>query len=672
MPGSVLILHRDGSAVPERLVERLARPLRSVGARSSFPASSGGSPRSGSTGESVGGVVTGPSCALLWGGGVGVCQDAGLTLVLDGRIDNRGEVAGELGERWRGGTAERTPTADAALVHAAYRRWGDAVFERLLGPFAIVLLDRTERRVVCGRDALGDRSVIYRLSAGRLLVATHEELLLDHPEVSRDVDEGTVARFFAMEAAAPGRTFFADLRELAPGAGMSLSTEPPDLGAGVCGRPPRFWRHWSPPEDGGIRYRREAEYAEHFRELLGQAVRDRLPADAGERGDAAVLMSGGLDSTAVAALAAAELSAREPSGRHGRGGRLRTVSWVFDELLRADEREFMEPTVAALGAEATWITGDDAWPLAGCLETPERHLGMGSPYAAVYRRLRDRSYRAVAETGGTVLLTGECGDQLFVGAEGWLRDLVAERRLVTAAREAARGALGAGRDDRIGLRTAVASVLREPAPRHPNPLEDRPWLTPEALRRLGDGAQAEGSVWPVRRTARRPVQAASVLDPRIAAAIRQESWRAAEAGIEIRRPYRDRRLIELALAVPAHQLYRPGWPKWLTRQAMRGLLPETVRRRRRRSSLYPLFRRGVAERERGTVDALLDSPRAWWPRYVRSSWLRGFYPERVTAEVDGAGALLLWQCLTLELWRNRIDDSSRRDQEDRSRCPIAG
>ncbi len=653
MPGFVLILHRDGTAAPVHAVERLERCLRPAGAREASASSSGGTILRGPLGDA------GPPYVLLTGAGTGVCREGGVTLALDGRIDNRDDVTRALGEQPRRGPSERTPAADAVLVHAAYRRWGDGCFEHLLGPFAVVVIDSAERRIVCGRDALGDRSVLYRLSAGRLLVATHEELLLEHPEVSRDVDEGTVARFFAMEAAAPGRTFFADLRELGPGSAMSLRVE--RLGSGLCGRPPRFWTHWSPRTDDSIRYRREAEYAEHFRELLGRAVRDRLP-DGDDGLEATVLMSGGVDSTAVAALAA-EVQAE-------RGGRLRTISWVFDELPRADEREFMEPTVEALGAEATWILGDDAWPLGGCLDRPERHLGVGSPYAAVYRRLRDRSYRSMAARGSRVLLTGESGDQLFIGAETWLRDLLAEGRFITAARELARAVLRAGREDRFGLRTTVASVLRAPAPRPRERWTDRPWLTDEVLDLLGDAPMVDRG--PDGGRARRPSQAASVLDPRVATAIRQESWRAAEAGIEVRRPYRDRRLVEWALAVPAHQLYRPGWPKRLTRRAMRGLLPEVVRRRRRRSSLFPLFRRGVAEREGRAVDALLDSPQAWWPRYVRSSWLRGFYPEQVSAEVDGAGALALWRCLTFELWRRRLDGLSRQTQGDLSRCSLAG
>jgi len=635
MTGFALILHRDGAPVPNGVVERLAHSLvpehrRSAGARAER--------------------LSGPGWELVCAPGTGRCSDGPIHLVLDGRLDNRQEVAQEIGGAL-GDTA--SPTTDAALLLAAYARWGEGCFEHLLGPCAAVILDAGRRRIVCGRDALGDRSLIYRLSAGRLLVATHEEVLLEHPEVSRDVDEGTVARFFALEAAAPGRTFFADLRELGPGTAMALAMEP------SAGGIPRFWRHWElPAGDGGGPWR-DRDAAERFRELLDAAVRARLPAN-GEA-PAAVLMSGGLDSTAVAACAAA-----------GSGGPLHTLSWVFDELPRADEREFMEPTVRALGAEPSWILGDDAWPLAGCLEHPERHLGVGSPYAAVYRRLRDRAYRQVAARGGQVLLTGECGDQLFVGAEGWLRDLLAGGRPVTAGLEVVRALAGAGRDDRIGLRTSVASVLRSPAPRRHDPRAACPWLTEEALERLGDGPPPAGGAASLDPSVRRPEQAAAVLDPRIAAAVRQESRRAADAGIEIRRPYRDRRLIELALAVPAHQLYRPGRTKWLTREALRGALPETVRRRRRRSSLFPLFRRGVEQYERPTVDALLDSPRAWWPRYVRSSWLRGFYPDRITAEADGAGALVLWQCLAFELWRRRVERSSDGLDRSVSHCSVAG
>lgn len=646
MTGLILVADRHGAAVPG--AARLAAALGPDGAA---------------------GFATGRGWRLAWGPGTGSARSTGpVHLAFAGRLDNADEVRALLGAEHRpsadvppevrfevGSQAGLAAHDDAALVLAAYRRWDEACWERLLGPFAAIVVDSGRGRVICARDALGDQTVIFRVTPRLLLAATDEELLLDHPQVSRDVDEVTEARFFALLPPERGRTFFRDLRELDPGSAMEAEL----FGAGS----PRFWRHWSPRPRATIRYRRDEEYAEHFRSVLDDAVRARLPSAPGEPAPA-VLMSGGLDSTSIAALAGRRLAEQ--------GKRLSTLSWVFDELPRADEREFMEPVVEALGTEAVWIRGDDCWPLGrmagegGGTDFESSLVGLGSPYAAIYRRLRDRAYGAVAERGGGVILTGECGDQLFLGGEEWLADLVADRRAWTALVESARGLTRLGGGDRIGLRASLGAVARRwslarggsNAVREVARELERPWLTSAARTLIGVDADG-GFATPEPR--RRHAQEAALADPRIGAAIRREASFARNAGraaggraVEVRRPYRDRRVVELALAFPAHQLYRPGRGKWLTRSAMAGLLPERVLRRGRRSSLYPLFRRGVAERERAMVLALLDSPQARWSRYVRSEWLWGFYSHGVSAEVDGAGALVLWQCLALEIWHRRL------------------
>jgi asparagine synthetase B (glutamine-hydrolysing) len=177
------------------------------------------------------------------------------------------------------------------------------------------------------------------------------------------------------------------------------------------------------------------------------------------------------------------------------------------------------------------------------------------------------------------------------------------------------------------------------------------WLTPFALEQIGDAAWGSS---PAAAGARRPGQATRLLDPRIALGNQLEAELAAAEGMEVRRPFRDRRLVELAFSLPAHQLYRPGWNKWVARRAMGGLLPEAVRWRRRRSTLYPLFRRGLAERERATARALLEAPGAAWSRYVDREWMNRFFPGRILAGVDGPAALAAWQCFGFELWRRRL------------------
>ncbi|HEX2254787.1 MAG TPA: asparagine synthase-related protein, partial [Thermoanaerobaculia bacterium] len=144
----------------------------------------------------------------------------------------------------------------------------------------------------------------------------------------------------------------------------------------------------------------------------------------------------------------------------------------------------------------------------------------------------------------------------------------------------------------------------------------------------------------------------AVASPASARAASLEVARANRAGIDMRRPFRDRRLAEFFLALPAHQLYRPGWPKWVLRQAMRGVLPEPVRRRRRPTTLYPLFLRGI-EREHEAVRALLGRRDALWPRYVRREWLDRAGPG-AAGTGDGIGSVVLWRCLCLEAWRSRV------------------
>lgn len=539
-------------------------------------------------------------------------------LAFHGRIDNRDELLGALD------LSAREAPGDGELALEALRRWEDRALPRLVGPWALALVDASEGQLLCACDPMGGRSVVYTVSGRTLFVAVDEEALLDVPEVSREVDEETVAHFLALEPAAPGRTFFTAIRELGPGHRMALSVEDPE---------PRPRRFWSPEPGATVRYRRDEEYVEHFRELLAECVRARLPRE----GPPAVLMSGGLDSTAVAAMASRELA--------GSGRRLTTLSWVFDELPEADEREFMEPAARALGSDPVWIRGDDLWPLGGEPGSPGAlPVGRRSPYAAIYRRLLDRAYEEVAARGGRTILTGEFGDHLFIGGELWLRDLLAEGRFGEAARGVWDLVLGR-RSHRLGLGGSLAALATRGGFSRDFP---RPWLTPEARRltRRDDAPEP----W----TPRRPPQVQTVLDRRVAPALRQEAAFAAARGIEVRRPLRDRRLAELMLALPAHQLHRPGWTKWLTRQATAGLLPEVVRFRTRRSSLAPLFRRGLGRRERAGVLALLESRHAWWSRFVRSEWLWQHLPRNEESIPDGPAGLVTWQCACLELWLRRV------------------
>ncbi len=535
-----------------------------------------------------------------------------LEVVFDGRLDNRVQLLDDLGLEG--------DVADSELALAAFRKWGRRCFERLLGPFAMIVSDAERQFLVAGRDALGDRTLCYHHGAERLILGSEASVLLEDPAVSARLDETTLSHFFAAEAPAAGATFFADVRELPPG--HRLCYEDGRL---------EVERYWRPEDLPQVRYRTDGEYVEHFRSLLIESVRCRMP----EAGPPAVLMSGGLDSTSVAAVAATEVAAADP------GARLPVISWIFDELPGADERRFMDPMVERFSLSAQRIRGDGEWPLRDLETWP---VSRSAPWQGLYCRLQNRAYKVARDAGSTVLLTGEFGDHLFLGQEDWLRDLLAERRWAEAWRGLRDELQGRSpwRLARAGpARGALARALGWPgrrAARHH-------WLTPHARRLL----EANGG-----RRRRLP----GVLDPRGAHAVSLELPNASRAGIDVRRPYRDRRLIELVLSIPAHMLYRPGWPKWILRQATEGLLPESVRLRRQPSTLLPLAARGLVERELDRVRELLASPEAVWRRFVRSEWLEKVFPRRLCQGRDGLEAVVPWQCVCLELWLTRSGHSA--------------
>ena len=542
-----------------------------------------------------------------------------LDAVFDGRLDNRSELGNALGL----GSAELAASSDAALALEAFCRWDTACFQRFLGPFVMVVVDPPSRRLVCARDPLGDRGLLYHLGDNLAVLASEERAVLRHPAVRADANESSLARFLALEVPLSGETFFARVSELPPGHTLVVTPERVEL--------TRFFDLEGLPR---FDYRSDDEYVEHLGHALAEAVRSRLRTV----GPPAVLMSGGLDSTSVAALAAEQLCETHPDRP------LITISWIFDELAQADEREFIEPMVGRHRLDAHLVPGDDAWPLSNLPTWP---VNPNAPFEGLYRRLTERAYSRARSAGARSLLTGHFGDDLYTRWPDWLRDLLASGRPVEAWRRIAFELDGMSQGRRAALRTALGRALGfRPASRR-TPI----WLTPRAIEQGG----LERA--PRSRTPRRSMAAAAALvDQRSAHGTSRETANADRAGIDVRRPYRDLRLIALAASIPGHLLYRDGWSKWVLRQTMREHLPDEVRLRTRPSSLAPLCSRGLVEREQETVRQLLWNDDALWRRFVRHDWLESRVPD--VFSVDGREAVAAWGCICLELWRRVYDGAT--------------
>ena len=533
-------------------------------------------------------------------------------LLFDGRLDNREEL----------GIGGEESDAAAVLRFLSDGRWD--VLDRLLGPWALLLLDLREREVHLARDPTGERMLCWHAGPDRLLAASEPASLLADPAVPRDLDEETLAAFFAVREPAPDATFFRGVKQVPPGCRLTVS---------AYRRGERLHRFWNP--DLTLLRGSEADSVEAFRELLSTAVRAQLRAV----GPATVLMSGGLDSTSVAAHMA----------HAARQTKIRAVSWRFHELTEADESAFAQAMMTAAGLEPVWVDGDGCWPLRDLHESP---ADPSLPFENPYRELHAAAFSAAAEGGARALLTGHFSDEMYHGVDAWwLRDCLAGGGWAAAGRGLRDELRWGSRPDvwTPGLRRALGALLLGPAWERLRALRTPSWLTPAARRALRYRPAPR-----YLRGARHPEQSQTLLAPFAMMGIAVEMRRARHHGVELRFPFRDRRLIEFALRLPADHLARPGWRKRLVWLAGEGWLPEKVHRRRQMSDLGPLFARGIGEREHETARRLLfgEGPRLW-RRWVDPAMLERFLD---AARTGGAGlpTLVFWRCLAAELWARSL------------------
>jgi len=236
----------------------------------------------------------------MWG------SDQRHAIVFNGEIYNFAELRAELVAV---GRIFRTDHSDTEVLLCAYAEWGEEMVHRLNGMWAFLIYDRLQRRLFASRDRFGEKPFYYHHAPARGFFAFSSELtsLLQHPEVPRGISAEAVRKYFAYGYVPAPLTANEGSRKLPGGHSLTL-----DITSGEF----RVWRYWEyqpePDGSGDLNVR-----VEQLRGILQAAVRRRMVADV----PLGVFLSGGIDSSLVAALAAKELPR----------GDLQTFSIGFDE-----------------------------------------------------------------------------------------------------------------------------------------------------------------------------------------------------------------------------------------------------------------------------------------------------------------------------------------------------
>lgn len=541
--------------------------------------------------------------------------DGQVWIVADARIDGRGELRRKLSNH---GCYDLDEATDAELILHAYLVWGEESVQHLIGDFAFAIWDGRRRRLFCARDHFGIKPFYYAQVGDCLIFSNTLNCLQLHPQVSDKLNELAIADFLLFDCNMDQfTTTFADIRRLPPA--HYLTWQQGTLG------PVRYWT--LPLIDRPLRYSRPQDYVEHFRALLTQAVADRLRTPR-----VGVAMSGGLDSSTVAAFA------RNLLRRQSTSFDLRAYCMVYDRLIPDEERHYAGLVARALNLPIHYLPGDD-YRLYERFEQedflpPEPEL---NPLLANWVDLCDS-----AAGRGRVMLTGEGGDVILCPSPSYILKMVKGFHLANLTIELGRCLCHYGQIPKWGIRTGMRRwlSLNGDQPLYPA------WLNP--------AFEARAELRPRWERLTSDLEPPHLLREEIYSRLKDPSWQylfensynggATRAPLEFRHPYFDLRLIDFILALPPLP-----WcvDKILLREASQDLLPEPIRRRPKAPLAGNPCLELIRQPEARGLDQFVPVPR-----------LHDYIDRRaiikLTGEIDSSTLLVNLRTISLNYWLGQL------------------
>ena len=572
-------------------------------------------------------------------------EDGTVWLIFNGEIYNFQDLRQQLIDL---GHKFRSKTDSETIIHG-YEEWGESLFARLQGMFALAIWDHSKRRLVLARDRVGKKPLFYYGDGGKFLFGSEIKSLLASGRVPVRPDvEGLHDYLTYLYFPAP-RTAFAGISKLPPATVMTVEV-------GADGRITERQRtFWDPVEAAGAAPRLSLQDAvEKTRELLNEAVRVRLISDV----PLGVFLSGGLDSGSIACFAAR--NSHDP---------VKTFTIGFEDSKFFDESKPAAEVARMLGADHHLLQVD-----ARCAEhlpTVVRHFDepFGNPTAILEYLLTRQMRQSV-----TVALSGDGGDEAFGGYMRYPGAWMAEkyRKLPTAfTRRFVAPLSNVLRDDtrgRHGYRRAREFLQSAWMPQQEMYIdwvgyfsenEKRSMYTEEYSRRLGPRDSGDFMRALFRRgEALDPMTRLGYVD--MASFLSGNCLEYADRmsmanSLELRCPLADHRIQELGLSIPFAWKYRRGKTKWILRQAMQGILPSSILEGRK-IGFNPPAPQWINHELKPLISDLLS------PRAVEQRGL--FRPQAVADllqdhfEQRRDNALKLWGLLMLELWFRMYIDRS--------------
>lgn len=497
--------------------------------------------------------------------------DGRFTMIFDGRLDNREDLARALN------LSDYQGLTDATLAIRCWEKWQQETYNKWVGEFAFVLWDEESQKLTAVRDQFGCRLLHYHMQPDRMVMASAPKGIHALPDIPREVDDDKIAQALCQIYTDASRSFFKDISRVPPASTLTVTS-----------RGTETTRYYHLKDHiKNIDHKTDDEYVDEGRDIFETALKPLLRSP----GPISAFMSGGLDSSSVAVTAANLLA--------GQQDKLPVYTWVperdwdgrIPKYCYGDETPFV--TQIAKENPALELNLIDSSGLGHYYKQDDLLHATEAPQRNALNMVWIHDILGRAQRNGTkVMLEGHFGNvTLSYGGDGVFTHLWRIRKFKRLVRELSHDSSpkrfvkrGLGRvvypliphwlwalKEQFRGRSAAGSRVNWPRSSA---------INPEYARRMNIADQVTagpGGLWEGEKPLAHPRDVYVDLIEELAGDFRDFGQGiSALYQLELRDPFADRRVIEWSFGVPEDQYYRGGEDRWLIKRMMARKLPRSV------------------------------------------------------------------------------------------------
>lgn len=523
-------------------------------------------------------------------------------------------------------------TSDTEVILKSYKEWGIDCFERFNGMWALAIFDKKRRKVILSRDRLGKKPLYYYKTQDLFIFASEIKAILKHPLVIKEPNYEKIFRYIATHyryVDIDQDSYFKGIYQVPKSSVMEIGEN-----FDISSKP--YWVFGSGITKGNIT---DSQAIEGFRDLFFDSVKIRLRSDV----PVGCMLSGGLDSTAITSVAYKVL--KHP---------IATFSGITGQEKGVyDESEYIDEVVKETGANFHYIRPDSS----DIFETIGEMLYFhDEPVCTVTWHSLYLIAKKVKFENTPVVLNGHGGDELLAGYWDHYQynfyDMERESNPEALEDEIKLWKINHGRDP--SEIENYKKYINELMARKVNEMQRFPdysdCFKPDFSRKFKKDIEWKN---PFRSMLSKRLYSELMFET-VPASLRPEDRNTMAHSIESRSPFLDYRLIEYCFSLPNRFKIRNGLGKWLSRQTMRGILPEKVRTRKDKAGFISPADEWFRTINRKQIFDLINSESFKDRGIFNIERINQTFREHLKKEKNHQ--MFLWQIINLELWFRRFFD----------------